>query len=98
MKTGKYKTILARIQILAYTKAIGWTAVSREEAERRCGFDPAMLSKGRTVAARCSSAACSTPRDVNPCYVEAESGLLRQFYNLHADIHGIEGQFEIGDT
>jgi type I restriction enzyme R subunit len=31
------KTVHARI--LAYAEAIGWTVVSREEAERRRGFD-----------------------------------------------------------
>lgn len=35
---GEHKTVQAGI--LEYTKAIGWTIVSREEAERRCGFDP----------------------------------------------------------
>ena len=34
---GEYKTVQARI--LAYAEAIGWTIVSREEAERRRGFD-----------------------------------------------------------
>jgi type I restriction enzyme R subunit len=33
-----HKTVQA--QILAYAEAIGWTVVSREEAERRRGFDP----------------------------------------------------------
>lgn len=35
---GEHKTVQARI--LAYAEAIGWTVVSREEAERRRGFDP----------------------------------------------------------
>ena len=33
MKPGEHKTVQARI--LAYADAIGWTRVSREEAERR---------------------------------------------------------------
>ena len=37
-KPGEHKTVQARI--LAYAGAIGWTVVSREEAERRRGFDP----------------------------------------------------------
>jgi hypothetical protein len=32
---GEYKTVQSRI--LAYAEAIGWTIVSREEAERRRG-------------------------------------------------------------
>jgi type I restriction enzyme R subunit len=35
---GEHKTVQARI--LEYVEAIGWTRVSREETERRCGFDP----------------------------------------------------------
>lgn len=34
----EHKTVRARI--LAYAEAIGWTFVSREEAEQRRGFDP----------------------------------------------------------
>lgn len=37
---GEHKTAQARI--LAYAEAIGWTVVSREEAERRRGFEPQM--------------------------------------------------------
>lgn len=33
----------AQAQILASVEAIGWTIASREEAERRRGFDPAMI-------------------------------------------------------
>ena len=35
---SEHKTVQARI--LEYAEAIGWTIVSREEAERRRGFDP----------------------------------------------------------
>lgn len=35
---GEHKTLQARI--LEYAEAVGWTRVSREEAERHCGFDP----------------------------------------------------------
>ena len=34
---GEHKTVQARI--LEYAEAIGWTFVSREEAEQRRGFD-----------------------------------------------------------
>ncbi|GAB4115645.1 MAG: hypothetical protein Tsb0027_06130 [Wenzhouxiangellaceae bacterium] len=35
---GEHNTVHARI--LDYDEAIGWTIVSREEAEQRRGFDP----------------------------------------------------------
>ena len=38
MKPGEHKTVQARI--LEYAETIGWTVVSREEAEQRRGFDP----------------------------------------------------------
>jgi hypothetical protein len=37
---GEHKTVQSRI--LAYAEAIGWTFVSRDEAEQRRGFDPAV--------------------------------------------------------
>jgi len=40
MKPGEHKTVQARI--LAYAQEIGWTVVSREQAEQRRGFDPAV--------------------------------------------------------
>ena len=36
-KPSEHKTVQARI--LAYAQEIGWTVVSRAEAERRRGFD-----------------------------------------------------------
>ena len=48
---GEHKTVQARI--LEYAEAIGWTPVSREEAERRRGFDPdappAERARGRSL-------------------------------------------------
>lgn len=41
---GEHKTVQARI--LAYAEAIGWTIVSREEAERRRGYQPQMPQMG----------------------------------------------------
>ena len=43
-KPGEHKTVQARI--LAYAEDIGWTFVSREEAERRRGFEPQMTQMG----------------------------------------------------
>ena len=35
---GEHKTVQARI--ISYAQQVGWTYVSRAEAERRRGFDP----------------------------------------------------------
>jgi type I restriction enzyme R subunit len=43
-KPGEHKTVQARI--LAYAREIGWTYVSREEAERRRGYQPQMPQMG----------------------------------------------------
>jgi type I restriction enzyme, R subunit len=37
---GEHKTVQPRI--LGYVEAIGWTIVSREDAEQRRGFEPQM--------------------------------------------------------
>ena len=42
---SEHKTVQARI--LEYAEAIGWTIVSREEAEQRRGFDPDAPPKER---------------------------------------------------
>ncbi len=44
-KPGEHKTVQARI--LGYAEAIGWTFVSREEAEHRRGFDSSASGKER---------------------------------------------------
>ena len=45
MKPGEHKTV--QVRILGYAEAIGWTFVSREEAEQRRGFDPEVLPADR---------------------------------------------------
>ena len=45
MKPGEHKTVQARI--LAYAEAIGWTMVSREEAEQRRGVERMKDEGGR---------------------------------------------------
>lgn len=51
MKPSEQRTVQARI--LGYAQNVGWTVVSREEAERRRGFDPdappADRAKGRSL-------------------------------------------------
>ncbi len=45
MRPGEHKAVQARI--LGHVEAIGWTLVSREEAEQRRGFDPDVPPKDR---------------------------------------------------
>lgn len=85
---GEHKTVQARI--LGYAEAIGWTFVSREEAEQRRGFDPevspAERAKGRSLFF--DDLLDGKVREFNPRYAEAEGALLGQFRHLHSDIHG----------
>ena len=85
---GEHKTVQARI--LEYAEAIGWTRVSREEGERRRGFDPEVPSadraKGRSLFF--DDLLDAKVREFNPRYAEAEGALLGQFRHLHTDIYG----------
>ncbi|MCX6972698.1 MAG: HsdR family type I site-specific deoxyribonuclease [Verrucomicrobia bacterium] len=87
-KPGEHKTVQARI--LAYAEAIGWTIVTREEAERRRGFDPGLApderAKGRSFFF--DYLLDAKVREFNPRYAEAEGALLGQFRHLHSDIYG----------
>ncbi len=85
---SEYKTVQARI--LEYAEAIGWTMVSREEVERRRGFDPhAPLkerAKGRSLFF--DSVLDAKVREFNPRYAEAEGALPGKFLQFHANIDG----------
>ena len=84
----EHKTVQSRI--LTYAKAIGWTYVSREEAERRRGFDPeappADRAKNRSLFF--DDLFDAKVREFNPRYTDAEGALLGQFRRLHSDIYG----------
>ncbi len=85
---GEHKTVQARI--LEYAEAIGWTFVSREEAEQRRGFDPdvppADRAKNRSLFF--DDLLDAKVREFNPRYAEAKGALLGRFRHLHTDIHG----------
>ena len=85
---GEHKTVQARI--LGYAEAIGWTFVSREEAEQRRGFDtevpPADRAKNRSLFF--DDLLDAKVREFNPRYAEAKGALLGQFRHLHTDIYG----------
>jgi type I restriction enzyme R subunit len=86
---GEHKTVQARI--LAYAQEIGWTYVSRSEAESRRGFD-------HTKATPAERAAEASPyfdhlldaqvREFNPSYSEGPGALVGDLRRLHADIAG----------
>lgn len=86
--SGEYKTVQTRI--LEYAEAIGWRFVSREDAERRRGFDPDVPSTER--AKNCSlffdDVLDAKIREFNPRYAEAEGAMLGRFRLLHPDIYG----------
>jgi type I restriction enzyme R subunit len=88
MKPGEHKTVQARI--LGYAEAIGWTFVSREEAERRRGFDPAVppADRAKNRSLFFDDVLDAKLREFNPRYAEAEGALLGAFRHLHADIYG----------
>jgi type I restriction enzyme R subunit len=92
-KPTEHKTVQARI--LEYAEAIGWTIVSREEAEERRGGIPAPLRGkvgDRNVPAPFSlffdDLLDAKVRVFNPRYAEAEGALLGRFRHLHTDIYG----------
>ncbi len=75
MKPGENKTVQARI--LAYAQNVGWTLVSREQAEQRRGqslFFAELLD--------------TKVREFNPRYTEDQQALPGKFRHLHADIYG----------
>ena len=97
-KPTEHKTVQARI--LAYAEAIGWTIVTREEAEeRRAGFPTRRLRENG--GQECPPSLVRAPlslffddlldakvREFNPRYAEAEGALLGQIRHLHSDIYG----------
>ena len=102
-----HKTVQARI--LPYAEAIhlcqgyggqvGWTIVSREEAERRRGFDPKVPTDGRARNRSLffDDLLDAKVREFNPRYAESKGALLGRFppsprlrrtsHHLHTDIH-----------
>ena len=88
MQPGEHKTVQARI--LEYAEAIGWTFVSREEAEQRRGFDPEVppADRAKNRSLFFDDLLDAKLREFNPRYTEAEGALLGQFRHLHADIRG----------
>ena len=97
-KPSEHKSVQSRI--LAYPEAIGWTLVSREDAEkRRAGFPTRRLpcadgeksppSPARTPSSLFFPSLLDTKvREFNPRYTDPGGALLTRFRHLHPDIHG----------
>ncbi|MGB5833541.1 MAG: type I restriction endonuclease [Thiohalocapsa sp.] len=92
-KPGEHKTVQARI--IDYAQAIGWTLLSREEAEQRRGGIPAPFESktgGRKTPAPLSlffdDLLDAKVREFNPHHAEAEGALLGQFRHFHTDVYG----------
>jgi type I restriction enzyme R subunit len=85
---GEHKTVQARI--LAYAEAIGWTVVSRQESERRRGFDPTASAdeRARNRSLYFDDLLDAKLREFNQRYAEAAGALLGQLRHLQASIHG----------
>ena len=85
---SEHKTVQARI--LEYAEAIGWTIVSREEAERRRGFDPdaPLKERAKDRSLFFDGILDAKVREFNPRYAEAEGVLLSRFRHFHANIDG----------
>jgi len=88
MKPGEHKTVQARI--LAYAEAIGWTFVSREEAEQRRGFDPDLppADRAKNRSLFFDDLLDARVREFNPRYAEGPGALLGLFRHIHTDIYG----------
>jgi type I restriction enzyme, R subunit len=88
-KPGEHKTVQARI--LAYAQDLGWTYVSRADAEARRRFD----TEGTTPADRARAADLyfgdllhQQIMTFNPEYREAEGALVGELRRLRPDIFG----------
>lgn len=81
MKPGEHKTV--QTSILKYVDEIGWTFVSRQEAEQRRGFTPEVDPKDRAKGASLffddllDTKVC----EFNSRYAEAEGLLLGKFFD-----------------
>ncbi len=77
-KPGEQKTVQARI--LQYAQEIGWTYLSRAEAENLRGFDQAQPYFGDLLYQKA--------RQFNPQYSDRQDDLLNSLRNLDPDIYG----------
>ena len=93
MKPGEHKTVQARI--LKYAQDVGWTFVSRPEAEERRADFPVRQSRqdaGRNARAPLSlffdDLLDAKVRKFNPRYTETKGDLISRFGNFRTNIYG----------
>ena len=88
-KPGEHKTVQARI--LKYAGEIGWSYVSRKEAEQRRGFDQAVLKPQdqiKTASLYFQDTLYEQVKQLNPRFHEPLTDLIKRFELLHTDIYG----------
>ena len=80
---GEHKTVQSRI--LEYAEAIGWTVVSREEAEQRRGFDPVAppAERARNRSLFLDDLLDAKVREFNPLYEKKADGNVRPPFETH---------------
>jgi type I restriction enzyme R subunit len=86
---GEHKTVQARI--LKYAQDIGWSYVSRAEAEKRRGFDPNATTaeeRARPASPFFGDLLHKQVCAFNPKYKEAEGALVGELSRLKSDIYG----------
>lgn len=85
---GEHKTVQARI--LTYAQEIGWSYVSRSEAEARRGFvsNGKPQERARTASLYFDDLLYAKVREFNPQYTEAEGALIGDFRRLRPTIYG----------
>ncbi|MCG7851174.1 MAG: type I restriction endonuclease, partial [Methanosarcinaceae archaeon] len=88
-KPGEHKTVQARI--LQYAQDIGWSIVTRAEAEQRRSFDASVFSpqeKARHASLFFDDLLYQKVRLFNSLYAEAPGALIGQLRRLSTNIHG----------
>jgi type I restriction enzyme R subunit len=88
-KPGEHKTVQARI--LQYAQDIGWSYVSRNESEKRRGFDLSGVSpqeKARNASLFFDDLLYQKVCQFNPLYTDAPGALVGRLRRLSANIHG----------
>lgn len=86
---AEHKTVRARF--LEYAEAIGWTVVSRVEAEQQRWFDPdaPLAERARNRSLFFDDLLDAKVPEFNPRYAEVVGALPGQFRHLHTDLYGI---------
>lgn len=88
-KPGEHKTVQARI--LQYAQDIGWSLVTRADAEQGRGFDSSAVGpqeKARHASLFFDDLLYQKVKQFNPLYAEAPGALVGQLRRLSASIHG----------